>query len=271
MMSYRMIVLDLDGTLTNSEKIITERTKKALFTAQEQGVKVVLASGRPTYGIVPLAKKLELERYGSYILSFNGAKIINCQTKEVVFQRTLPAELIPTLIDLADKYQVDFLTYKEEDILASNGNSPYVKIESKINKMPVRAMESPKETITFPIPKILMVGEGEYMASVEPKIQEATHELLSVYRSEPYFLEIMPKGIDKATSLERLLECTGIRREEMIACGDGFNDLSMIQYAGLGVAMENAQNLVKQYADYITSSNDEDGVAKVVEKFILNC
>ena len=269
-MAYRMIVLDLDGTLTNSQKVITERTKKALFEAQERGVKVVLASGRPTYGVVPLAKELELGKYGSYILSFNGGRITNCKTKEVLYQRTIPSEMVPELIDLAKQYQVDFLTYEGERILSNNPNNPYVKIEAKINHMPVDRIENPKEAIVFPVPKILMVGEGSYMATVEPKVQEATHGLLSVYRSEPFFLEIMPKGVDKAASLERLLECTGIKREEMIACGDGFNDLSMIQFAGLGVAMENAQPLVKQSADFITTSNDEDGVAKVVEQFLLN-
>ena len=252
-MAYRMIVLDLDGTLTNSQKVITERTKKALFEAQERGVKVVLASGRPTYGVVPLARELELGKYGSYILSFNGGRITNCKTKEVIYQRTIPSEMVPELIDLAKQYQVDFLTYEGERILSNNPNNPYVKIEAKINHMPVERVENPKEAIV-----------------VEPKVQEATHGLLSVYRSEPFFLEIMPKGVDKAASLERLLECTGIKREEMIACGDGFNDLSMIQFAGLGVAMENAQPLVKQSADFITTSNDEDGVAKVVEQFLLN-
>lgn len=267
---YKVIVLDLDGTLTNSKKEITKRTKEALLKAQEQGVKVVLASGRPTQGIVALADELELETYGGYILSFNGARIIDYKTKEIVFQQTLPTEWIPTLIDLAKQYEIEFLTYEDDSILASDITSQYVEIESRINKMNVRQMKNPTEEITFEIPKILMVGDGDYMATVEPKVQEATKGVLSVYRSEPYFLEVMPKGVDKATSLARLLEELKLTKEEMIACGDGFNDLSMIQFAGLGVAMENAQPIVKEHADYITTSNDEDGVAKVVEKFILN-
>ena len=92
----------------------------------------------------------------------------------------------------------------------------------------------------------------------------------SIYRSEPYFLEIMPKGIDKAQSLERLLETIGLGREQMIACGDGYNDLTMIRYAGLGVAMENAILPLKNVADYITLSNNDDGIAHVVEKFMLS-
>ena len=92
---------------------------------------------------------------------------------------------------------------------------------------------------------------------------------MGVFRSEPYFLELVPKGIDKAQSLAVLLKEIGMTKEEMITVGDGFNDLSMIQYAGLGVAMANAQEIVRQNADYITLSNEEDGVAAVVEKFIL--
>ena len=171
-MSYRMIVLDLDGTLTNSQKIITERTKQKLFEAQDRGVKVVLASGRPTYGVTALANELKLEQYGGYILSFNGGQIINCKTKEVVFQRTIPGEMIPKLIDLAKRYHVDFLTYEDGTILTNNQNCPYAKIEAKINHMPMAEVENPKENICFPVPKMLMLGDGDYMATVEPKIQD---------------------------------------------------------------------------------------------------
>lgn len=268
-MAYRMIVLDLDGTLTNSKKQITKRTKEALFEAQKQGIKVVLASGRPTYGIVPLSEELELDKYGSYILSFNGAQIRNEKTKEILFSQTLPMEMVDQLIDLAKEHQVDFLTYENENIITNNSNNEYVTIEANTNKMPVVKIQNMRKHLTFPIPKMLMVGHGEYMAIVEQKIQEVMQGRLSIYRSEPFFLEVMAKGIDKAASLERLLQHTGIKREEMIACGDGFNDLSMIKFAGLGVAMQNAQEVVKQQADYITDSNDEDGVAKVVETFLL--
>ena len=104
---------------------------------------------------------------------------------------------------------------------------------------------------------------------VEPRVKAALGRDYSVYRSEPFFLEIMPKGIDKAKSLERLLDSLGMGREQMIACGDGYNDLTMIRYAGLGVAMENAVLPVKNAADYVTASNDEDGVALVAERFLL--
>ena len=121
-----------------------------------------------------------------------------------------------------------------------------------------------KSYVDFQVPKFLMLDDGDYLVTVEPKVKAAMGRDFSVYRSEPYFLEI------KAQSLARLLEVVGLDREQMIACGDGYNDLTMIKYAGLGVAMENAVLPVRQAADYITASNNHDGVGLVVEKFMLS-
>ena len=121
-----------------------------------------------------------------------------------------------------------------------------------------------------PLPKCLIVGEPEQLINTETELSLRLQRQISVYRSEPYFLELVPLGIDKARSLAVLLEKTGITREEMIAMGDGYNDLSMIKYAGLGIAMGNAQEPVKAAADYIAPSNDEDGVAIAVEQHFLH-
>lgn len=268
-MEYKMIVLDLDGTLTNRDKIITPRTKKALMNAQEAGKIVVLASGRPTAGIKPLAEELELAKYGSYILSYNGGMITNCGTGEVVFSSLLPAESNEKIIRLAEEHGVDILTYEGEEIITNNKECPYAVKESNINHLPLRQVEDMKRYVSFQVPKFLMLDDGDYLVTVEPRVKAAMGRDFSVYRSEPFFLEIMPKGIDKAQSLGRLLERLGMKREEMIACGDGYNDLTMIRYAGLGVAMENAVLPVRNAADYITASNNEDGVGLVVEKFML--
>jgi Cof subfamily protein (haloacid dehalogenase superfamily) len=269
-MGYKMIVLDLDGTLTNSEKKITSKTKEALFRAMEKGVKVVLASGRPTYGIVPIAKELELDQRGGYILSFNGARITDYSNGDVIYQNTIPQHFIPTLISMAKEYHIDYLTYDErgETIITNNPDNIYAEVEAKINRMPLQYVPKMDEAITYPINKMIMLGSGMYLHTIEPRLQRDMEGALSVYRSEPFFLEVMPMGVDKAKSLERLLNHLGMKREEMICIGDGFNDLTMIEYAGLGVAMANAQDAVKEKADYITLSNDEDGVAHVIEKFI---
>ena len=147
---------------------------------------------------------------------------------------------------------------------------PYVELEARINQMEIKEISDMENYVEFAVPKFLMVDDGDYLAMVEPRVKAALGRDFSVYRSDPFFLEILPKGIDKAKRLEVLLEILGISREEMIACGDGYNDLSMIRFAGLGVAMGNAVLPVRNAADYITGTNDEDGVAQVVEKFMLS-
>ena len=272
MSEYKMIVLDLDGTLTNRNKEITPKTKETLMKAQKQGKIVVLASGRPTYGVMPLAEELHLEDYGGYILSFNGGIIMNCKTKEVVFSRQIPAESNGKIIDLAQEHNVSILTYENRTLLTNRPEDQYVQLESRINTLKIIPMtiEELKAHVTFSVPKFLMTDDGDYLAMVEPKVKAALGKNFSVYRSDPFFLEILPKGIDKAQSLERLLAVIGVKREEMIACGDGYNDLTMVQYAGLGVAMGNGVLPVRKAADYITLTNEEDGVAHVVEKFMLS-
>lgn len=268
-MDYKIIVLDLDGTLTNRDKIITPRTKKALMEAQEAGSIVVLASGRPTAGVEPLARELELHRFGSYILSYNGGMITHCRTGETVFASLLPRESNEKIIGLSEKYRVDLLTYYKGEIITNNRECPYAVIESRLNHLPLRQVEDMRSFVNFQVPKFLFLEDGDYLVTVEPLVKAAMGRDFSIYRSEEYFLEIMPKGIDKARSLERLLKLLGLGREQMIACGDGHNDLTMIQYAGLGVAMENAVLSVRTAADHITASNNHDGVGMVVERFML--
>ena len=116
--------------------------------------------------------------------------------------------------------------------------------------------------------KMLMTAPPEKAAVLVEELQEKYKDVLSIYRSAPFFIEIMPKNVDKAASLDRMLTSLGLTKDDAICCGDGFNDKSMIEYAGVGVAMENAQPAVKEVADYITKSNDEDGIVEVIDKFI---
>lgn len=268
-MKYKMIVLDLDGTLTNSKKKITPKTKQALMKAQQNGVRIVLASGRPTYGITALADELELEKFGGYILAFNGGKITDCATKEIVYEQMLDERLVPYLYNAAINSGMAILTYQGEGIAATRSNDEYVQHEAFINKMPVVQYDDFLNQLVYPINKCLIVGNPVPLHQLELKIAKEMEGKMSVYRSADFFLECVPLGIDKAQSLSRLINKLGIAREEIIACGDGYNDLSMIQFAGLGVAMENAAEEVKANADFITLSNEEDGVAHVVEKFIF--
>ena len=268
-MNYRMIVLDLDGTLTNEKKEVTPHTFRALMKAQESGVKVVLASGRPTYGIVPLATQLRLKEFGGYILAYNGGRVIDCATGATVYNQELDPAVVPLLHDEAKAAGMEILTYQGEGIAATKKANKYVLQEACINKMPVEEYTDFKNQIEFPINKCLIVGDPKPLHQLELRLASQMEGKLSVYRSAGFFLECVPPGIEKAHSLAKLIATLGIAREEVIACGDGYNDKGMIEFAGLGVAMANASTEVQDAADYITYSNEEDGVAHVVEKFIL--
>lgn len=263
---YRILVLDLDGTLTNSKKEITPRTLQALIDLQARGVKLVLASGRPTYGIAPLAEQLEMKRYGGFILSYNGGEIINWATGELMYKNLLPDSVLPALYEAAQQDGHTILSYEDEYIVTEKPYNEYVDKEVFLNKMKLKLVKNFLEEIRRPLPKCLIVGHAEQLARTEARLQRELEGVISVYRSEPFFLELVPLGIDKARSLSVLLEELGMTREEMVAMGDGFNDQSMIEFAGMGVAMANAQEPVKQAADYVTLSNDEDGVADAIEK-----
>ncbi len=267
-MKYEMLVLDLDGTLTNSEKKITPPTREAIIAIQEAGKKVVLASGRPTPGITPLAEELHLKDYGSYILSFNGARIIDCRTGESIYNKTVPNSVIPEIYEIVKDYDVDLITYTDTQILSGIKPNQYTEIESRICNLDIISVDDFAKAIDFPVNKLLIPGDPALTVQLEKILKEKFHSFLNIYRSEPFFLEIMPQNIDKAHSLQKLLNSIGMTAEQMICCGDGYNDLTMIEYAGLGVAMENAQPIVKEKADYVTKSNDEDGVLYVIDQFM---
>lgn len=267
-MNYRLISLDIDGTLTNSEKQISTPTLKALLDIQQRGCTVVIASGRPVAGVRKLADELQLDKYGSYVLSYNGGLITNWRTKEDVYKQTLPQDIIPELYDFAVRHNAGIITYENDTIIAGTDINKYMQLEADINKMEIKKADNFSEYVSFPVIKCLMSGEPELIEKMEKELKKKYRSLLNIFRSEPFFLEIMPKNIDKAQSLLRLLSGLGLSSEQMICCGDGFNDISMIEVAGLGVAMENAQEAVKAAADFVTYSNDDNGILQVINKFL---
>ena len=266
----KLVALDIDGTLTDNEKQIPAANRDSLIAAQKRGVKVVLASGRPTFGIRHLAEELELENYGGFILAYNGGYIIDCKNKTAISKQYLSSEILGELFDAACELDVAIITYDDEQdtILSAVDGNKWVEHEAWLNnKMKLRVVPPAKFVASVPsqLPKCLMVGEPERMAEVEP-IVRARFPQLDVYRSSPFFLEVVPKGIDKAKSLEVLGNHIGITADEMAAFGDGYNDISMVKYAGLGVAMANGCDEIKQVANFVSRSNDENGVAYAIEK-----
>lgn len=265
---YRILALDLDGTLTNSKKEITPHTLDVLIQAQQKGLKLIIASGRPMAGIMPLAEQLHMKEYGGYILAFNGGLIVDCATGETISQKLLDTSVYKHLYELGNTKDFKILSYLEDCIACEDIENEYVRYAARLNKMKLRKLNSFLDEINFPEPKCLIVGHEKQLAVLEKVLADYYKNKMSIYRSEPFFLEILPFGIDKAKRLDFLLNYLGIRREELMVCGDGYNDLSMIKFAGLGVAMSNAQDVVKEAANYITLSNEEDGVAVAVKRFI---
>lgn len=264
---YRAIALDLDGTLTNHDKVVTQKTREALLQAEAEGVVIILASGRPTYGIEPVAECLELDKRGGYILSYNGGNIVNAKTGEKLFAQFLPDEVIPILYRYAKEKNHALLGYAGNEIITEMPDDQYVKEESRINKMNIRKVENLFEALEPHPTKLLMTGDPADMLKAENELSEILGDRMDIFRSAPFFLELVPKGIDKAKSLLRLLSKINLTPADMIAFGDGYNDLSMLKLAGMGVAMQNAAPEVRAEADYITLSNEEDGIAAALEHF----
>lgn len=269
-MNKKLLALDIDGTLTNSKKEITEATLNRLIEIQEMGHIVAIASGRPLPGIRRIAEQLMLDKFGGYVLAFNGGRIVNYKTGEVVYQANVDNEIARLVYDYSIKMDIGMVTYEGDVVITGTRIDDYMTMEAGLNFMELRPVDNFREYIDFPLNKCLLTAEDEKAAKVEQELIEMFGDKVNIFRSEPFFVEIMPPSVHKATSLEILLKILGMDKSNLIACGDGYNDLTMIQYAGVGVAMANAQQIVKDNADYVTLSNDEDGLVPVIDRFILN-
>lgn len=269
-MKYKLLVLDVDGTLLNDEREISKRTLAALLKVQQMGVRIVLASGRPTYGLMPLAKTLELGNYGGFVLSYNGCQIIKAQNGEILFERRINPEMLPYLEKKARKNGFAIFTYHDDTLITDSPDNEYIKNEALLNNLKIIREDEFSTAIDFAPCKYMLVSDKEKaLIGLEQHWEKRLAGTLDAFRSEPYFLEVVPCGVNKANTLGALLEHLGVTREEVIAVGDGVCDVTMLQLAGMGVAMGHSQDSVKVCADYVTASNEEDGVALAVEKLIL--
>ena len=263
-MKYKLLVLDVDGTLLNDKKEITPRTHAALLKAQQMGVHVVLASGRPTNGVQPLAEALELNHYGGFILSYNGGQIINAQTGELMFEKRIDPAMIPYLNRKAKENGFAIFTYHKDYILTDSPENKHVQEEAELNKMRIIGVENFPEAVDFAPCKCILTSDDENnLVGLENHWKKRLDGVLEA------FLEVAPHFINKGNTLAVLMEMLNITTEEVVAIGDGVADVSMLQLAGTGVAMGNARDSVKACADFTTLSNNMDGVAVAIEKAIL--
>lgn len=270
MKNFRLLALDLDGTLTDSKKHVSKKNREYIARAQEKGIDVVLASGRPVIGIRGVADELDLWNTGGYILAYNGGHIIDCKTGRDLVKQTIPMEYVHEICEVAHcGFGVHPLSYNELGVICENDTDRYVRQEAYNNSIPIIKTDSLESQITEPVVKFMVVGDPEKLKKAYHFLREKFEGLLNVFFSEPYFLEVTPLGIEKASALTRLAEILGSSCDQIMACGDGLNDIPMLECAGLAIAMENAYEETKKAADHIVASNEDDGVAEAIARFIL--
>ena len=269
-MKYKLLVLDVDGTLLNDEREISKRTLAALLKVQQMGVRIVLASGRPTYGLMPLAKTLELGNYGGFVLSYNGCQIIKAQNGEILFERRINPEMLPYLEKKARKNGFAIFTYHDDTLITDSPDNEYIKNEALLNNLKIIKEDEFSTAIDFAPCKCMLVSDKEKaLIGLEQHWEKRLAGTPFLNGFKVLGGSMVPCGVNKANTLGALLEHLGVTREEVIAVGDGVCDVTMLQLAGMGVAMGHSQDSVKVCADYVTASNEEDGVALAVEKLIL--
>ena len=266
-MNYKMLVVDMDDTLLTDNHEISRENKEMLLRAQEMGVYVVLASGRPTSAMIEFAKELQCDVNNSFMISFNGSVITDLKEDKILFEHSLTKEQIHSLYDFSQQNNTHIITYIDGQII-SEKHSEYIDIEKNITGLKLNIVSSFKDTVTTSAVKCILLEEPEYLKSVESVLKAAMPDL-SICMSKPFFLEAAPNGIDKGASIKILAEKLNIHQSEIIAVGNAGNDLTMVQYAGLGVWVDNVDAELRHHADVIVASNNDHGVAEVVRRFIL--
>lgn len=267
---YKLIALDMDGTLLNEDKVVTERTKKAIDDARAKGVTVVLATGRPIDGVTRYLEELDMYTDKDYVLTYNGGLVLKTKTREVVSKIALNGGDVHYLYNLSKELGVNIHAFSEKEGLVTPKNSKYTEVEAEINNIEIKIVDFDKVDKEESFIKIMMIDEPEVLQNAVDNLPNEVLEKYTVVRSAPFFLEFLDKRVNKGTGLELLAKHLGVKQDEVISMGDAGNDLHMIEYAGMGVAMGNAFEEVKKAANYITDTNENDGVAKAIEKFVLS-
>ncbi len=276
-MQMKAIVLDIDGTLYNHQKQISKKTKVSLLKAQEQGIKVILASGRPTTGMWEAAREWALDKHHGLLVSYNGSKVIDCSTGEELFNQAMTVAEGKAVLEHMKAFDVTVMIDKEDYMYVNDVFSctldykgqplNVVEYEARGGFYKLCEKEDLAAFLDYPINKILTAGEPQYLLEVVEQMKDPFEGKLNCVFTADFYFEFTAQGIDKAKALDTVLSPMGIEAKDVVAFGDGHNDRTMIEYAGLGVAMENAVEELKLAADRVTASNDEDGIARVLEEY----
>lgn len=277
-MNLEAIVLDIDGTLITSDHVISPKTKEILLKAQEQGITVVLASGRPTPGMVDLAKQLDLHNHHGLIISYNGATVVDIQEDKVLYDRKLELQDAKDILEHLKKFDVVPLVEQGRYLCVNTAFvEPFdidgrfgsiIEHEKTIADILIKEVGDLANYIHEAPRKILVGGAPDLLQEIHEEMRAPFEDELSVMFSAAHYFEFMSQGTNKGVALNEVLKILNIKKENTIAFGDGNNDEDLIKFAGTGVAMGNAVDSLKAVADIITSTNDEDGIYEVLKNYI---
>lgn len=269
----KMIFLDLDGTLMDDQKNVPARNMVAIQDALAQGHKVIICTGRPLCSAKKLFPTLGMEGDGCYAITYNGALVYDIYNQKTIFKQTLPIEHVKYIFKKAEEHNVYMQTYSDDEVLChidmkeGRDYSTRLKIDRNIVNDVFEVLQDEEPC------KTLAIADGYNHKRLE-EFREVFADWapgkVDIFFSCYEYLEFVPVGISKGAAIRFLAEYLDIPMENTIAVGDAENDIPMIEAAGLGVAMKNATDEIKQYADYITEAdNNEGGVGEVIQKFML--
>jgi Cof subfamily protein (haloacid dehalogenase superfamily) len=266
---YKLVALDMDGTLLNSNKTISKENLKAIQNAKEKGVKVVLATGRPIKGIEKYLSELNLISENDYAVAFNGAVVQNTKTGEVLSKTLMTINDVGYLYNLSKELHLNIHISTLTSCITPKLNE-YTQHEADLNGLDIEISDFKHIDPNTTIVKVMFIDHESLLNNAIKKLPNEIYNKYTVVRSAPFFLEFINKEVNKGVGVDILAKNLGIKKEEVICMGDAGNDIHMIEYAGLGVAMGNAFPEIKKIANYITKTNEENGVAHAINKFILD-
>lgn len=266
----KLIAVDVDGTLVNSKGQITAKTREALIAATKAGHEVMIVSGRATFGLRHQAKTLAFDKYGGVLSSFNGGELFDFKEKKVLASHKMDYDLAKEILEFSKDLDLELMIFDGDKILTDRPDGYYVKRESEIIDMDIKPIKNLKNGLDFAPNKFLFAQDPDKIDKPAQKLMKKFGDVTEQVKSSRFYYEVMPKGLSKGSSIIEACKIFGIDIKDTIVFGDEMNDISMFEVAGTGVAMGNAVESIKNIADYVTKSNNEDGIAYYLENFVLN-
>lgn len=266
----KILCTDLDNTLLNRQKQITRPNSQAIRQAAFQGHQIVLCTGRPLLGTLPLIEELSMTQPGCYAITYNGGVIYDCFKKRIIFRKTLPIPYVKYIFEKSRQYDLFCQTYSHDHLLAP-GPSPALDAYLSRNKMPFRIIPTLPDSLKNEPSKVLVIGLNapEKLSAYRAALENWAADKVSVFYSNPSYLEHVPLGVSKGAAIKWLCHYLDIPLSRTVAIGDAQNDIPMLQTAALGVAMANADSACKAAADCVTENDcDHSGVAEAIRKFL---